>query len=446
MYNIVILGTGNIASALFHYIKNSNTNINVCGIYEEDIKRLNDFNKIHSTDITGFTNVNMLPLDADIYIFAISDHKLNRLWEKMTATKGIWVHTSGSTSLDSIRKYHDKVGVIYPMQSINKHLIPNVNDVPVFIESSDNLCNDVISDFCSNIFTKIYYANSEQRKALHLSAVFASNFTNHLYSIGYDILNTHCIDANVLIPLIKHTANRLGEVSPKDVQTGPAIRFDDNTLSLQKNLLLQEADKDIFSIYDIFTNSIQKMSVDRTKNIYKKTCNMSCIPHDLMTIKAFVLDMDGVISCTVSPVDVNGMPMRTVNVKDGYAMNYAVKKGFIIAIISGGYSQAMRYRFEQLGTQYIYMNIKDKESQLKELCDITGLSLSEIAYIGDDIPDIGVMSMVGLPCAPSDAIAEVKQVAKYISPYKGGEGVVRDVIEQTLKVQKLWSKGEGFGW
>lgn len=173
---------------------------------------------------------------------------------------------------------------------------------------------------------------------------------------------------------------------------------------------------------------------------------MSNIPYDLKTIKAFVLDMDGVISSTISPIDKDGMPMRTVNVKDGYAMQYAIKVGFVICVISGGVSQAMKYRFDQLGVQYVYMSIKDKKKQLYEFSQLANISLDEMVYIGDDIPDLCVMKEVGLPCAPNDAVSEVKSVAKYVSLYNGGHGVVRDVIEQTIKAQKKWSQGEGFGW
>lgn len=173
---------------------------------------------------------------------------------------------------------------------------------------------------------------------------------------------------------------------------------------------------------------------------------MSSIPFDLKKIKAFVLDMDGVVSATVSPVDPSGMPMRTVNVKDGYAMQYAIKQGFQIAIISGGESLAMRYRFEHLGVQNIFMRVKDKEAKLRELEALIGISASEMVYIGDDIPDVCVMRLVGLPVAPADAAPEVKRVARYISLCDGGYGVVRDVIEQTMKAQGKWGDSEGFGW
>ncbi len=173
---------------------------------------------------------------------------------------------------------------------------------------------------------------------------------------------------------------------------------------------------------------------------------MSSIPFDLKKIKVFILDMDGVVSATVSPVDANGMPMRTVNVKDGYAMQYAVKQGYILAVISGGESAAMRLRFEQLGVQHIYMHAKDKLAKLKELEELTDCSRGEMAYIGDDLPDVEIMREVALSVAPNDAVPEVKEVAKYISHRDGGYGVVRDVIEQTLKASDKWSVGEGFGW
>lgn len=173
---------------------------------------------------------------------------------------------------------------------------------------------------------------------------------------------------------------------------------------------------------------------------------MSSIPYDLSKIKAFVLDMDGVISASVSPVDATGMPLRTVNVKDGYAMQYAVKQGFVLAVISGGESEQMRRRFENLGVQHVYMRIKDKTEKLKELEQLTGITTEEMVYIGDDVPDVAIMRAVGLPCCPADAVPEAKEVAKYISPLDGGYGVVRDVIEQTLRAQDCWSTGEGFGW
>lgn len=173
---------------------------------------------------------------------------------------------------------------------------------------------------------------------------------------------------------------------------------------------------------------------------------MSSINFDLTRIKAFVFDVDGVISCTISPMDAEGQPMRTMNVKDGYAMQYAIKQGFEIGIITGGYSPAIAKRAGYLGIKHVYMRSANKVDDLQAFMKLTGLKLSEMLYVGDDIPDLPVMKLVALPIAPADASPDVKQVATYISQFRGGEGVVRDAIEQVLKAQGKWSDGGAFVW
>ena len=153
---------------------------------------------------------------------------------------------------------------------------------------------------------------------------------------------------------------------------------------------------------------------------------MSSINYDLSKIKAFVFDVDGVLSCDVIPLHPNGDPMRTVNIKDGYALQLAVKKGYHVAIITGGYTEAVRIRFSRLGITHIYM-----KSAVK---------------VHDYNPDYEVMTMVGLPVAPADAAPEIKRIAKYISHKNGGDGVARDIIEQTMKAQGHWMGDEAFGW
>lgn len=173
---------------------------------------------------------------------------------------------------------------------------------------------------------------------------------------------------------------------------------------------------------------------------------MSSINYDLTKIKAFVFDVDGVLSCDIVSLHPNGDPMRTVNIKDGYALQLAVKKGYQVAIITGGYTESVRIRFSRLGIQYIYMRSAVKVLDYRDFMEKTGLSSEEVLYAGDDIPDYEVMTLVGLPVAPADAAPEIKQVAKYISLKKGGEGIARDVIEQTMKAQGSWMDDEAFGW
>ncbi|MCF2660095.1 MAG: HAD-IIIA family hydrolase [Parabacteroides sp.] len=173
---------------------------------------------------------------------------------------------------------------------------------------------------------------------------------------------------------------------------------------------------------------------------------MSSINYDLTRIKAFVFDVDGVLSREVIPLSPDGDPMRTVNIKDGYALQLAVKKGYHVAIITGAYTEAVRVRFSRLGITHIYLKSAIKIRDYQDFLSKTGVQPEEVMYAGDDIPDYEVMQLAGLPVAPADAAPEIKQIAKYISSRKGGEGVARDVIEQTLKAQGHWMGQEAFGW
>lgn len=173
---------------------------------------------------------------------------------------------------------------------------------------------------------------------------------------------------------------------------------------------------------------------------------MSTINYDLTKIRAFVFDVDGVLSRDVVSLHPNGDPMRSVNIKDGYAMQLAVKLGYQVAIITGGYTDSVRIRYERLGVQHIYMRSAVKINDYQDFLSKTGLKPEEVMYAGDDIPDYEVMRLAGLPVAPADAAPEIKSIAKYISHKNGGDGIARDVIEQTLKAQGRWMQGEAFGW
>ena len=173
---------------------------------------------------------------------------------------------------------------------------------------------------------------------------------------------------------------------------------------------------------------------------------MSSINYDLRKIRGFIFDVDGVLSKDVKPLHPNGDPMRTVNIKDGYALQLAVKKGYQVAIITGGYTDSVKMRFERLGVKYIYMRSSVKMKDYTDFMNRTGLKPEEVLYAGDDIPDYEVMKLVGLPVAPADAASEIKDISLYISSKNGGEGIARDVIEQTMKTQGTWLTGEAFGW
>jgi 3-deoxy-D-manno-octulosonate 8-phosphate phosphatase (KDO 8-P phosphatase) len=173
---------------------------------------------------------------------------------------------------------------------------------------------------------------------------------------------------------------------------------------------------------------------------------VSNINYDLTKIRAFVFDVDGVLSPEAIPLHPSGEPVRVVNIKDGYAMQLAAKKGYILGIITGGDSQAVRKRFENLGFHHIYTKARNKIKEFDDFLQKTGLSLEEICYVGDDIPDYEIMKIVGLSACPADAVPEIKEISKYISRKAGGMGVGRDIIEQVLKAKGDWMQGDAFGW
>lgn len=167
----------------------------------------------------------------------------------------------------------------------------------------------------------------------------------------------------------------------------------------------------------------------------------------LSAIKAFVFDVDGVLSPGTIPLHPSGEPMRMANIKDGYAIQLAVKKGFVVGIITGADTEAIRIRFEKLGVKDIYLSASDKTVYLEDFLKKNNLDPENVLYMGDDIPDYEVMKIVGTAVCPADAVSEIKNISCYISPIEGGGGCARDVIEQTMKVQNKWMDGkEAFGW
>lgn len=165
---------------------------------------------------------------------------------------------------------------------------------------------------------------------------------------------------------------------------------------------------------------------------------MAFFKEELLNVKAFVFDVDGVLSSDTSPIDPNGEPMRTANVKDGFAIRNALLNGYPVAIISGGRNENIRSRYAKLGVEHIYLSVGSKSDCLADFMSKTRVNPEEILYMGDDLPDYDIMLKTGIPTCPSDAVTEIKSISKYISDRKGGEGCVRDVIEQALKAQHKW--------
>lgn len=174
---------------------------------------------------------------------------------------------------------------------------------------------------------------------------------------------------------------------------------------------------------------------------------MSNYREKLKHITTFMFDYDGVLTDGNVFLLNDGEALRTANVRDGYAMQYAVKKGYRIVIISGGRSDAISKRFEALGVNDVFLGVCNKVDVYEKYLAKNGISDSEILFMGDDIPDYNLMCRAGVACCPADAAEEIKSVAACISHVNGGKGCVRDVIEQTLKVQGKWfDKEVAFNW
>jgi 3-deoxy-D-manno-octulosonate 8-phosphate phosphatase (KDO 8-P phosphatase) len=167
---------------------------------------------------------------------------------------------------------------------------------------------------------------------------------------------------------------------------------------------------------------------------------------DLKKIKAFAFDVDGVLSDPKVYLSAEGELLRTMNTKDGYALQYASKRGYPIAIITGGRTESVGKRFSALGIKDIYLGASRKMDDFDDFRMKYGLEPDEILYMGDDLPDYEVMEICGVPCCPADAVEEIKSVSVYISHLKGGEGCVRDILEQVLRLHGRWMDGEAFAW
>jgi 3-deoxy-D-manno-octulosonate 8-phosphate phosphatase (KDO 8-P phosphatase) len=172
---------------------------------------------------------------------------------------------------------------------------------------------------------------------------------------------------------------------------------------------------------------------------------MTNFKEDLNKINAFVFDVDGVLSGNII-LGMNGEQHRTMNMKDGYAIQLAAKKGFHIAIITGAQCESIRVRFNNLGIFDVYIGSSDKKKDFMDFCSKHKVNPETILYMGDDIPDYEVMQIAGIPTCPQNAAEDIKNISKYISSVKGGEGCVRDVLEQVLRAQGKWFDKDAFIW
>ncbi|MDK2978427.1 MAG: hypothetical protein PWP52_1141 [Bacteroidales bacterium] len=230
---IVIIGAGNVATHIALALKNANYSIK--SIYSQTEKSAQNLAEKINSSFT--THIEKLPDNADIYVIAVKDTIIEDIAKKLNILSGIVVHTAGSVPMSVFESYFKNFGVFYPLQTFTKSRNLAFSEIPLCIEANNNNAENKLLNLAESLSKKVALVNSEKRKILHLAAVFACNFTNHMYSIGYELLSEQNIDFNLLHPLINETAKKATEMSPIDAQTGPAMRQDNKTIDMHLKML-----------------------------------------------------------------------------------------------------------------------------------------------------------------------------------------------------------------
>ncbi|MDA9069333.1 DUF2520 domain-containing protein [Arenitalea sp.] len=246
MISVVILGAGNVATHLFKGFSKT-SEVSVVQWYNRSLSAIQSYENV--VDITD--DLNTLK-DADVYILAVSDDVIGELSSKLPFKNKLVVHTSGSVSVYDIDKKH-KRGVLYPLQSFSKNAEMDFANVPICIETINKACFPILKELSLSLGSPIKRINSDQRRVLHLAAVFVNNFTNQLYRIGHEITESEGAEFDLLKPLILETAKKVQEMSPFKAQTGPAKRNDKKTIKKHLKTLESQHHKDI---YELLTKSI----------------------------------------------------------------------------------------------------------------------------------------------------------------------------------------------
>lgn len=253
-YSIVLIGAGNLATNLGKALKSKG--FHVVQVYSRTRESASKLATLLNADTT--TSLEEVRKNADLYIVSLSDSAFEKLIPEITKgkNKGLFVHTAGSISMSIWEGYADHSGVFYPMQTFSKGREVDFTQIPIFLEANNERDLDILSYIASELSSKVYIISSEQRKVLHLSAVFTCNFTNHMYALADHLLQKYDIPFDVMLPLIDETAQKVHQLSPREAQTGPAIRYDKNVIN--KHLELLASEPAIQELYEKISQSIYK--------------------------------------------------------------------------------------------------------------------------------------------------------------------------------------------
>ncbi|MFC3198590.1 Rossmann-like and DUF2520 domain-containing protein [Parapedobacter deserti] len=250
--DIVLLGSGNVATHMGRALVSSGHR--VVQVYSPTITHATVLgDTINARAIDDLAAVESV---ADVYIIAVKDDAIAQVAAQLpTSSKSIVVHTAGSVAMEVLAEHAERYGVVYPVQTFSKAKPVDFSLIPVAAEASDDATYQQLATLAGSLSNRVFPCDSRQRLALHVAAVFACNFTNHLYAIGADILREHGLDFELIRPLILETAEKVMQYRPKDVQTGPAVRNDMGTM--QKHLALLKDQPELAELYELISDQVR---------------------------------------------------------------------------------------------------------------------------------------------------------------------------------------------
>lgn len=248
---VVFLGSGNLATRLSLAMRK--VGFEVVQIYSQTIGHARVL--AGKLECAGTNRLEEVVGDADLYVFSLKDKFLQEVISRLRPNQGVWVHTAGSMPMTVFEGYVPRFGVLYPLQTFSKDREVEFRRIPFFLEANTPANEKVLEDVARRLSEHVCLLPSEKRKSIHLAAVFACNFANHMYALAGKILEEQEVPMDVLLPLMDETAAKVHDMSPAEAQTGPAIRYDENVINRHIDML---HDPDMKSIYELISRSIHK--------------------------------------------------------------------------------------------------------------------------------------------------------------------------------------------
>ena len=246
-WRVVLIGSGNVATSLALAL---NGKCHLVQVYSRSMASAEALASRVGAQATN--DLSQIVTDADIYVISVVDDAITRVLETCPARGGLWVHTSGSTSIDVFKGKRTRYGVLYPMQSFSKSCPARMHEVHIFIEGCDSCATQEVKDLAMLLTNNVHEITSRERERLHVAAVFACNFANHMFTLSSEVLDEAGIPFDAMLPLIKTTIAKLDNMTPTQSQTGPAARGDVNVIERH----LQSLSGDKHDIYRLLSQSI----------------------------------------------------------------------------------------------------------------------------------------------------------------------------------------------